>query len=829
MRSSATGMLKEDAEDEGRQEVVADLEKIRSSGRHLLALINDVLDLSKIEAGKMELYLETFDLRPLVEDVRTTVQPLLAQNGNTLHVQVDPAVGLLRADLTKVRQILLNLLSNATKFTEKGTIHLEVSRADAGRQSGHDVVLRVRDDGIGMNEEQQGRLFEAFSQAEASTTRRFGGTGLGLAITRRFCEMMGGTVDVESTPGAGSTFTIQIPEDVDAAAASDDSDAGVALESGGASGRVLVIDDEASVRSLLRRFLVREGFAVEEASSGEVGIALARSTRPDAITLDVMMPGMDGWEVLAALKDDPHLADIPVIMLTVVDDKKLGYALGAAEYLTKPIDREHLRRVLAGYRAGDETRRVLVVEDDLATGDLLRRTLESEGWTVVVAQNGREGLERYDETCPSLILLDLMMPEMDGFDFLETISAADDLETIAACIEAGAEDLLPKPFDPVILRARVSASVEKKRLRNREVDYLRQVDRVVEAAIAVERGQYTAGSLTAVAARDDAIGHLARVFDAMAAGVRAREERLTDQVDTLRREIDEAQWGAASGGAAPLDPGTLLPGTQFGDRYTITRVVGRGGMGTVYKAHDRELSEDIAIKLIRPDVLSGDPTLVDRFKSEIRLARRISHRNVVRTHDFGEWDGACYVTMEYVEGITVRDLIDMRGHLSATATIGVARQLAASLAVAHEQGVVHRDIKPQNLLLDAAGVLKVMDFGIARLADRNTSLTQAGMLVGTPAYMAPEQLMAEDVDARSDLYAAGVTLYECLTGSLPYVADNPFALIAKVLHHVPPSPRDLRPEIPLPLSGLVMQLMAKDADDRPASAVAMGELLAQLG
>ncbi|MBA2292701.1 MAG: GAF domain-containing protein, partial [Gemmatimonadales bacterium] len=258
-------MLKEDAEEEGRQEVVADLEKIRSSGRHLLALINDVLDLSKIEAGKMELYLETFDLRPLVEDVRTTVQPLLAQNGNTLEVHVDPAVGLLRADLTKVRQILLNLLSNATKFTEKGTIHLDVSRVDAVRHAGHDVVLRVRDDGIGMTAEQQGRLFEAFSQAEASTTRRFGGTGLGLAITRRFCEMMGGTVEVESAPGAGSTFTIRIPEDVDAASASDESDEGGALHSGGASGRVLVIDDEASVRSLLRRFLVREGFAVEEA------------------------------------------------------------------------------------------------------------------------------------------------------------------------------------------------------------------------------------------------------------------------------------------------------------------------------------------------------------------------------------------------------------------------------------------------------------------------------------------------------------------------------------------------------------------------------------
>lgn len=487
--------------------------------------------------------------------------------------------------------------------------------------------------------------------------------------------------------------------------------------------------------------------------------------------------------------------------------------------------------------------RILVVDDVEENRDVLTRQLTRQGYEVRGAPDGVQALQMAGESSFDLMLLDIRMPGLDGQQVLQRIkqdpatrdlpvvmiTAADDLETIAACIEAGAEDLLPKPFDPVILKARVSASVEKKRLRNREVDYLRQVDRVVDAALAVERGQYLAGSLAAVAGRDDAIGHLARVFDAMVAGVRAREERLSDQVSTLRREIDEAQRATVSGGSSPLDPGTLLPGALLGERYTITRVVGRGGMGTVYKAHDRKLSEDIAIKLIRPDVLSGDPTLVDRFKTEIRLARRISHRNVVRTHDFGEWEGACYVTMEYVEGITVRELIDMRGRLSPDATLGIARQLAVSLAVAHEQGVVHRDIKPQNLLLDAGGVLKVMDFGIAKLAVRGNTVTQAGMLVGTPAYMAPEQLMAEAVDARSDLYAAGVVLYECLTGALPYASDNLIALIARVLHHVPPSPVERRPDVPAPLSALVMQLMAKDAADRPQTATAMGELLAQLG
>jgi hypothetical protein len=435
------------------------------------------------------------------------------------------------------------------------------------------------------------------------------------------------------------------------------------------------------------------------------------------------------------------------------------------------------------------------------------------------------------------------MPGIDGLEVLARvkrdaalrdlpvvmISAADELATIAGCIEAGADDFLPKPFDPVILRARVSASVEKKRLRDLEVDYLRQVDRVVRAATAVDRGTYSPGTLAEVGRRDDAIGHLARVFDAMAAGVRAREERLSAQVHTLRQEIDAARRGGG-GAADPIAEGdTLLPGAIFAGRYAITRVVGRGGMGMVYKAHDRELDEDVAIKLLRPDVLRGDPTMVERFKSEIRLARRISHPNVVRTHDFGERDGAYYVTMEYVEGITVRELIELRRHLSTEATLGIARQLAGSLIAAHEQGVVHRDLKPENLLLDAAGVLKVMDWGIAKLADHASTITQAGMVVGTPAYMAPEQLLAEQVDARSDLYAAGVVLYECLTGVLPYEAGNPLTLIARVLNQIPQPPRERDPAIPAPLSSLVMELIAKDPAARPQTAAELAELLAQVG
>jgi CheY-like chemotaxis protein len=487
---------------------------------------------------------------------------------------------------------------------------------------------------------------------------------------------------------------------------------------------------------------------------------------------------------------------------------------------------------------------ILVVDDEPNNRSVLGRHLERQGYNVLCAADGATALEIAHNTSCDVMLLDVRMPVMDGREVLRRIkqdpathdipvvmiSAADDLSTIAGCIEAGADDFLPKPFDQVILRARVSACIEKKRLRNLEVDYLRQVERVADAATAVERGTYAAGSLAQVAERSDALGRLARVFDSMAVGVKAREERLQHHVETLRREMDEAK-SAAAGTAddQQADDGALIPGELFANRYQIVRVVGRGGMGMVYKARDRELAEDIAIKMLRGDAMNHDPTVVERFKTEIRLARRISHRNVVRTHDLGERDGAYYVTMEYVEGITVRELIDMRGHLSVPSTLGIAQQLAASLEVAHEQGVIHRDIKPQNMLLDPDGVLKVMDFGIARLAQHTSTLTQAGMVIGTPAYMAPEQLLAEDVDARSDLYAVGVVLYECLTGVLPFEGASPIALIAKVLHTVPAAPAERDASVPRALSELVMRLLDKEPAGRPGSARELRGLLVELG
>jgi serine/threonine-protein kinase len=271
----------------------------------------------------------------------------------------------------------------------------------------------------------------------------------------------------------------------------------------------------------------------------------------------------------------------------------------------------------------------------------------------------------------------------------------------------------------------------------------------------------------------------------------------------------------AGGSIAALEPGQTL-----GNRYDIKTVLGVGGMGVVYKATDRELGETVAIKTLKPDMIASDANALARFKSEIRLARRISHRNVVRTHDLGETNGMYYITMEYVEGKSLKDLIKERGRLPASAVVPIAKQLCRALEVAHDEGVIHRDIKPQNMVVEANGVLKVMDFGIARLASRpaDSGQTQQGMVVGTPEYMAPEQLTGDELDARADLYATGVVLYECLHGRVPLTAPTPIALIAKVLEEQPASLISLHPEVPKGLSDLVMWTLAKDRDQRPRSA-----------
>jgi PAS domain S-box-containing protein len=410
-------MLQEEAEDKGQEDFLPDLGKIHAAGTHLLELINAVLDISKIEAGKMELYLETFSLAKVAQDVAAIIHPLTQKNGNQLVTNVAEDAGAMHADLTKVRQSLFNLLSNASKFTHEGIIRLDISRELTS--DGECMLFRVTDSGIGMTREQMDKLFEAFTQADSSTTRKFGGTGLGLAISRRFCRMMGGDITVDSEIGKGSTFTVKLP--VRVADPKDQVKQLAAAISEANSGSVLVIDDDARVHDMLQRSLAKEGLRVIAARSGEEGLKMARELHPDAITLDVMMPGMDGWAVLAALKSDPELADIPVIMLTIVDDQNMGYSLGATDYLTKPIDRDRLTAILKRHVGQEHSRSVLIVEDDPDTREVTRRILELGGWSVVEAENGRIGLERLASLRPGVILLDLMMPEMDGFEFVSEL------------------------------------------------------------------------------------------------------------------------------------------------------------------------------------------------------------------------------------------------------------------------------------------------------------------------------------------------------------------------------------------------------------------------
>jgi PAS domain S-box-containing protein len=455
-------MLVEEAEDLGQESFIPDLNKIHSAGKHLLGLINDVLDLSKIEAGKMTLYLEDFDVPVMITEVTATIHPLVEKNGNALVVDCAADLGVMRADVTKVRQTLFNLLSNAAKFTHQGKITLTAAR------EGDTMLFRVADTGIGMTPKQLAKLFQAFVQADASTTRKYGGTGLGLAISRRFCQLMGGDIGVTSEPGQGTAFTVRLPVSVRDPNATQSpfptktpapeavAIAPLAATTGAPNAPlVLVVDDDPAVVDLLNRSLVREGYQVRTASNGRDALALARELQPRLITLDVMMPSMDGWSVLTALKAEPTTRAIPVVMISIVDDKQLAFALGAADYLTKPVDRGQLAEILARH-AGKE-RRALIIDDLADNRTMLRNALEREGWAVTEAENGRAGLAAFTEQHPGLVLLDLMMPVMDGFEFLRELRARPDGRAVPVVVVT-AKELTPQERDQ--LRAGVENIVQ---------------------------------------------------------------------------------------------------------------------------------------------------------------------------------------------------------------------------------------------------------------------------------------------------------------------------------------------------------------------------------
>lgn len=483
-------ILIEEAEELEPAEFVPDLKKILAAGKHLLGLINDVLDLSKIEAGKTMLCPEEFSVVSVVDDVIATVNPLIAKNDNNLVLNIQPGIGLMCADLTKVRQCLLNLISNASKFTEKGTITLQVVAQPLAEGDGQDqlqlgggeqIAFAVSDTGIGMTPDQLGKLFESFTQADASTTRKYGGTGLGLAISRRFSRLMGGDITVASVIGEGSTFTLVVPRGVVApdesqpdglavAGTPREDSADLAAPQVAPRATVLVIDDDPSVRDLTGRSLVRQGYAVHTAGTGVEGLALARQLRPDVITLDVLMPGMDGWTVLQQLKADPELAPIPVVMMSMLDATDLSQSLGAVASVSKPVASQKLNDLLAGIISTkiEEASRLLVVEDEPANADLLRRMLEKRGWYVDHAANGLEALALVASRRPRLILLDLMMPEMDGMAFLEELR----------------RNPLADNIPVLVVTAKTLSSEDRARLHGRVSEVL-------------AKGTFTADSLTA--------------------------------------------------------------------------------------------------------------------------------------------------------------------------------------------------------------------------------------------------------------------------------------------------------------------------------------------
>jgi len=433
-------MVAEELEDLGAGELKPDIDKVVSAAKLQLGLVNDILDISKIEAGKMTLYLEDFDIPTLVHEVAGTVKPLVSKNGNTLLVDCPADLGMMNADQTKLRQTLFNLLSNACKFTNEGMIMLVARRGDEA------VSFQVRDTGIGMSPDELGRLFEAFSQADASTTRKYGGTGLGLAISRKFCRLMGGDLTVQSTSGAGSIFTALLPINVGASEPVADTPIEPSFVGGEPDGPVvLVIDDDPNVCDLSIRSLGRDGYRVECAADGTKGLALARTLHPDVITLDVMMPGLDGWEVLTTLKEDPETSEIPVIMMTVVDEEHVGFSLGASDYFTKPVDWKKLLDSINRHRkeGGDG---LLIVEDDAATRELLSRALKADGWKIREAVNGRIGLDQVKRSIPSLVLLDLMMPELDGFDFMDGLRKLPGGHDVPVIVIT-AKDLTPEDRD----------------------------------------------------------------------------------------------------------------------------------------------------------------------------------------------------------------------------------------------------------------------------------------------------------------------------------------------------------------------------------------------
>ena len=461
-------LLLEEVGELSPEELVPELEKIRAAGKHLLGLINDVLDLSKIEAGRMDVRIENVDVRAIASEVVSLLGGAASQRENELVLKVEGPHRYARADAGKLRQTLVNLVGNAIKFTHRGRIEVALGRASAQDAAAAGIAewgpreaftIAVRDSGIGIAPDALPRLFTPFTQADASTSRRYGGTGLGLSLARRFCQMMGGEVTIASSLGVGSTFTVwlgateatesrppvgtmtpqplaartwAVPEAVVATAAP-----APATRTDGPV--VMVVDDDPAAIQLVERVLGSRGYAVVGLDGGALAVERAVEVHPHVILLDVVMPEVDGWRVLAALKRDARTRDIPVVMTSIAPEQDLGFTLGAAEYLVKPLDWDRLFGILSAYRHDAHEGDALVVDDDPAARELHRRALSRAGWDVREAADGRAALEAARARRPAVVLLDLTMPGMDGFSFVEHLHADPALHDVPVVVVTGRE------------------------------------------------------------------------------------------------------------------------------------------------------------------------------------------------------------------------------------------------------------------------------------------------------------------------------------------------------------------------------------------------------
>ena len=426
-------LLLEECEDDGNEVMAGDLKKITQSGSHLLSIINDILDMSKIEAGRMELFIADFNIQNFVEQIQNISHSLEEKNNNKLLFEVNEELVSAKGDETRLRQCVVNLIGNAVKFTENGTVTVKIDKAGSGKNER--LVISVKDTGIGMTQEQQQKIFEDFTQADEETTAKFGGTGLGLTITKNLVSMMKGTVSVTSEIDKGSVFILDLPRFLDTS----DEIEEISPEIKGNEGPlVLIIDDDLNTHDLAGRILLQNDFRLIGATNGKKGIELAKKENPDLILLDIMMPEKDGWQVLEEIKAEASLANIPVLIISVLEEEKTAVALGARSFVSKPIDKQVLLDSIKKLGIQVSQASVMIVDDDEQIRELAKRILEPEGVNLIEAKNGQEALNQLDKS-PDLIILDLDMPVMNGFEFIQNISVNETSKDIPIIVFSGME------------------------------------------------------------------------------------------------------------------------------------------------------------------------------------------------------------------------------------------------------------------------------------------------------------------------------------------------------------------------------------------------------